>query len=268
MKSPNNLTIFILLILFFIISGSLTLFADNPPVRFFVHFYFDEETGEWVYVDEIPLSAFRNYYNHWEVFYEGGKPRLVEYHSSQDTVSFFKLFYDDYGREVKAEFYMGDTLTSVFVKQYNAAGQLDTRSWYQDGELKRINYYNADQIRIQTEEYSSGHLLSRTIYNDQGILIRQETYYNNQPDGIWYYYNNNGKKTKVEWYDMGSLTRYNKYIYDYAGSCPGNIVRAEVYNGNGDCMRYDIFIYNENCELIRRDQYNCDGQLIQSHYQN
>ena len=180
--------------------------------------------------------------------------------------------YDAEGREISQTWYIyGDVCMSRETSEYSDEGQLTKHSFYNgkdgtctyysvyeydsDGQLVKLANHHGSITQDDYDVYeynSAGQLVKDSYYMGDGTMIRN----------IVYEYNDEGQTEKKSYYySDGTLYAYDTFEYDKDGR-----KTRETSCGEDSSISYDmVYTYDDYGDLIRLDIYTGDGDLDNYH---
>jgi antitoxin component YwqK of YwqJK toxin-antitoxin module len=147
----------------------------------------------------------------------------------------FQVYYDD-GTLKRTGNYINDKENGLF-KEYFENGKISSeyyqkddefdgayKSWYENGNLRgTATYKNGKKSGLYVSYYDDGNKMSEEKFENgnrfiklfsMGKIIAEGNSKDDEKDGIWKYYNENGKIIKIENYNIGLLNgEYKNYNY-------------------------------------------------------
>ena len=162
--------------------------------------------------------------------WDNGNPSLsLEYYDPGKLSDFLKKDYNKHGVLLVQEsfrdyvldgktvhfFNNGDTLQSLDYVNGRISGKV--KVWYNSGELKSVATYHRDTLQVMNQYYKNGQLIS-VVPMVKGQLHGEAVYYdslgnveitgaweNNQRQGEWKHFDQNGKLNAIEVYQNDQI---------------------------------------------------------------
>ena len=206
-----------------------------------------------------------------------------------------KFYYDELGRQVKrvtvTAWTDGDIYTSTAVTEYDIWGNLASEIYGGAGDWTAEYYYTYDEYGRQlTYTYRSnyGETVSRSTYDANGFLIRQESQYDDGTSGYTTYVRDaEGRSLKETSYGTnGQVTNTWEYVYEngfpvkevyvsvesgfsttytYVRDSRGNVTHSEVIGESGTDITDNL--YDKGGRLVRSETRSTSGNGSVSVYQ-
>ena len=157
-------------------------------------------------------------------------------------------------RPVRLLFYIDSHLTTTTIIEYDRSGEVQKMSSFERGRLTdyaKYQYDSDNHLSVERTFDPSG-ILTRTrkyIYDDSGLMIRQNVYSSDQKPVEYLLFTHNGKALqKIDYYKTDNILHETiEFIYS------GNILRSMVYTKIGKYIMVINSIYNKDMLLTGHD---------------
>lgn len=229
----------------------------------------------------------------WQVVYyrpDGTVEKWEGYMDAEESwtgeKTYFKIFYDEEGKENKAEYFINE-LQVGYAEYAYSDNQKEKTIYNMEGVKQEYELYQNDVLRLK-ERYENGLILFKHEFNEEGLMEKSTRYREGNLFRVQYY--EEGKVVKEEKYNGSGILEEvfyygntaspiepdraikEKYEYYVGGNLRTIVyfdqlerkIKEEVFNQDGEIEYYFTYTYQENSRnLIKETKFNHESDIIE-----
>ena len=173
-----------------------------------------------------------------------------------------KYFYNNRGYKKKLIIYGKSGNPHEIVEYfYNSKDELNEftilRAWMKkpENEIEELDYYG---FSLHEDFFYKYDKKGNIIEDNLGRFDSETEFY---PGINKYYYDDENKKTRREYYD--EITKQNHVSWEYKYDSYNNLTEFRELSGSGNIFKREVNNYNNNNDLINDKTYNYRGKVIE-----